>query len=322
MASVWKPRGKKNRRGVYKYAYVNEKGKRTTGYGCTDLEATWQVVRKLEADAKLRRAGLIDPREEGYAAAERKLLSEHVTDWEAVLEARKVGDKHVRQMVQCVTWLIQTASLARPSQLNADTVQRTVASLAAGDDAKGLATLNRYIVAAKAFSAWMVRSKRVREDTLKDLQKYNADTDRRLRRRALSVAEVNQLVAAAEAGAVVRGMGGADRAMLYRVAVGTGFRASELASLTTESFSLDGRRPTITVQAAFSKRREQDVQPIARSLARALAPWLAEKEPGRRVFDMPSSSNTARMLKVDLEAAGVAYETGEGVADFHSLRHT
>jgi hypothetical protein len=128
MASVWKPRGKKNRRGVHKYAYVKEKGKRTTGYGCTDLEATWQIVRKLEADAKLRRSGLIDPREEGYAAAERKPLSEHVTDWEAVLEARKVGDKHVRQMTQCMTWLLQTASLNRPSQLNADTVQQTVAT--------------------------------------------------------------------------------------------------------------------------------------------------------------------------------------------------
>src|SRR5215212_244286 len=106
MASVWKPRGKKNKRGVYKFAYVNENGKRTTGYGCTDLEATWQIARKLETDAKLKRAGLIDPREEGYAQAERKPIFEHVADWAAVLEARKVGEKHARQMRQCVEWII------------------------------------------------------------------------------------------------------------------------------------------------------------------------------------------------------------------------
>jgi integrase/recombinase XerD len=341
MASVWKPRGRKNRRGVYKFAYVNEKGKRTSGYGCTDLEATWQIARKLEADAKLRRVGLIDPREEGYVRAEQQPILEHVADWAAILEARKVGEKHARQMRQCVEWIIRTGGLARLSQLGADVVQKTVASLAKVEKAteqlppgeatqepakqrkaKGLATLNRYIVAAKAFSAWLARSKRVREDALKHLPKYNADTDRKLSRRALTVDEVDRLITTAKAGEVVRGMAGDDRAMLYRVAVGTGFRASELASLTPESFNLDSERPTITVEAAYSKRRERDIQPIAQMLARALAHWLADKEPRVRVFAMPSSSNTARMLKVDLKTAGVAYETAEGVADFHSLRHT
>ena len=110
--------------------------------------------------------------------------------------------------------------------------------------------------------------------------------------------------------------------MLYRVALGTGFRASELASLTPGSFDLNGERPTITVEAAFSKRRERDVQPIAQALARSLAPWLEDKELGVPVFGMPSSSNTAKMLKTDLEAAGLSYLTSEGVADFHALRHT
>jgi Phage integrase family len=40
------------------------------------------------------------------------------------------------------------------------------------------------------------------------------------------------------------------------------------------------------------------------------------------VFAMHGSSNTAKMLKPDLKAAGIEYRTSDGVADFHALRHT
>jgi site-specific recombinase XerC len=146
--------------------------------------------------------------------------------------------------------------------LSLDTVQQTVASLTG--QGNGLATLNRYIVAAKSFAAWLTRGKRCREDALKYLDKYRAETDRRLRRRALSSEDVARLVIAAESGPIIRGMGGTDRAMLYRLAVGTGFRVSELASLTPESFNLIADRPTVTVQAGHSKHRREDVQPLPR----------------------------------------------------------
>src|SRR5262249_51051887 len=52
-----------------------------------------------------------------------------------------------------------------------------------------------------------------------------------------------------------------------------------------------------------------------------LRPWLACKAPGRPVFEgMPR--RTAKMLRYDLKAAGVAIETPEGVIDFHGTRVT
>jgi len=51
----------------------------------------------------------------------------------------------------------------------------------------------------------------------------------------------------------VLGVAGPDRAILYRVAAGTGFRANELRSITPESFDLDADPPTAIVEAAFSK---------------------------------------------------------------------
>ena len=46
-----------------------------------------------------------------------------------------------------------------------------------------------------------------------------------------------------------------DRFTIYLTAAATGFRTSELASMTPESFDLDGSTPTATVQAACTKNR-------------------------------------------------------------------
>jgi integrase len=131
--------------------------------------------------------------------------------------------------------------------------------------------------------------------------------------------------------------------MLYRVAVGTGFRANELRSLTPESFDVDADPPTVTVQAAYSKHRRKDVQPIRCDLADLLGPWLEAKQSGRPVFSsMPDK--TAKMMRKDLAGAKtkwveevkspeaqkprldadfLEYRDSAGrVADFHALRHT
>ena len=94
-----------------------------------------------------------------------------------------------------------------------------------------------------------------------------------------------------------------------------------MASLTPEGFDLDGDPPTVTVAAAYSKRSRHDTQPIRSDLAESLRPWLASKVPGRPVFGK-LTKHTAKMLRVDMEVAGVAPVDASGlVVDFHALRH-
>lgn len=109
-----------------------------------------------------------------------------------------------------------------------------------------------------------------------------------------------------------------DWAMFYSTVLGTGFRAGELQSLTPEDFDLDADQPTITCRAAYTKNHEEAVQPIRPDLADFLRSWVRVKAAGKPVFGF-RVDNLARMIRVDLGAAGVERP---GDYDFHCLRHT
>jgi len=205
-----------------------------------------------------------------------------------------------------------------------------------------LQTCSDTLRAMKQFSRWLWRDGRAREDALVHLTGFNVALDRRHDRRALTDEELGRLIQTAESADAVLGMPGPERAMLCRLAVGTGFRAGELRSLTPESFDLDAEPPTVTVKAGYSKHRREDMQPIRRDLADLLGPWLKGKERGKPVFRIPLK--TAKMMRADLEAGRDAwleespskkvrkerentsflkYRDAAGrVADFHALRHT
>jgi integrase len=159
----------------------------------------------------------------------------------------------------------------------------------------------------------------------------------------MSAEEVQRLLAVTEVRTIPEyGAPGPVRAMCYRLAAATGFRANELRSLTPESFDLDGVPPTCTVEAASSKRRKRDVQPLPLALVPLLRSWL-EESPQRQPVFIGIAQDTARMLRADLAAARRAWieeakddepeterrkqshflayrDADDRVADFHSLR--
>ena len=94
-----------------------------------------------------------------------------------------------------------------------------------------------------------------------------------------------------------------DRYMVYLVPFGTGFRASEVASLMPDSFNLDGDPPTITCNASYSKRarpwgllvsgRECEIRGIAlvNGLQRG---WRSGSRPPSSSGSASSTSSTPR----------------------------
>lgn len=345
MASVYKRTKNDQWGGRYWYAsYRDANGQRRIHCTqTTDKAAALRIANKLEADAALRRDGVIDAAADRIAAEERRPLVDHLRDFCKALEAKGNAAEYIDQTIARAEFIIGKCAATFPKDLTASAVQQAVRSIR--DNGKSIATANAYLRSIKGLSRWLFRDKRTRDDVLMTLGTGNESSDKRHVRRELSGDEFNWLIHITERRTENgHSLPGPDRAMLYRLAVGTGLRAGELRSLTPTSFDLDSEHPTVTVAAAYSKRRTTDVQPLSKPLAESLRPWLDRRAPDERLFAR-FTKHGARTLRGDLAAARKAWiEAAKGnkaerkrreesdfleyrnaageVFDFHSFRHS
>lgn len=315
MAKIFKPVGKSK----YVLFYTDHTGQRRKKTLAEDRETSERIRNDVLNKVALRKDGLVDERDEKFAAHEGRPLKEHLEDYVRFRRAEGVTESHILGLTMHITTILNAGKFRRISDLSASRAQEVAAELRR---TLSINTVNRYIVNAKGFSRWLWRDKRAREYALSLVKTQDPKNDRRHVRRRMTDAEVLAVIIAAENGRRTNsGFTGPDRAMLYRVAHGTRFRAKELRTLTPERFRLDDNPPTITALGCYTKNRQEAVQPIAASLADLLRPWLARKRRGAPVFE-GMNGRTAEMLRIDLKAAGVPYENEEGIADFHASRNT
>jgi integrase len=238
------------------------------------------------------------------------------------LEAKGATALYVSVVTARVRRIFEGCEFRSWNDIDPSKVMVFLSGLQAGKKRVGAATFNAYLVALKTFCTWMVHEGRALRSPVDHLEGPNVRVDPRHARRALAIEELRRLLQAARQGPVVLGMSGQARALLYRLAVETGLRASELASLTAASFDLCSPSPTVAVAAAHSKRRRQDVLPLRPDTAIALAEYIKTLPAGDKLFAVPTG-RLARMMRVDLAVAGVPYIDATGKhADFHALRHT
>lgn len=63
--------------------------------------------------------------------------------------------------------------------------------------------------------------------------------------------------------------------------------------------------------------------PLHSHLVEILADWVEGKNPYEKLFPKLDRRNMWVIIKMDLESAGIPYQTEEGIADFHAAgRHT
>jgi excisionase family DNA binding protein len=262
------------------------------------------VVEFLAALRQASQSAPLDPTKELFTAEEVATLLQ--------LKPEAIGRMARRRLLPC-------QGTGRARRFRRDDVQALVERHRRG---LGISTCNHYLTAIKQFSKWLVRDGRAGIDPLAHLSRLNARTDVRRRRRCLPPEAFACLLDAAMQGLPFRHLPGEDRAILYLFAVNTGFRAKEIASLTPASFHLDAAMPTVTVTAAYSKHRREDVQTLRRDMAEVMQAYLASKPADGRLWPGNWWKNAAEMLRIDLEAAGIPYEDAAGcVFDFHGTRH-
>lgn len=309
--------------------------------------AAQAMLNHLVERAELRAAGCIDFTDE-YA----KLPVEaQIDQFEEQLRYKGDSQKHAFEVASKLRKFAAALEWNILRNIEPTGVQRYLASRR--EQGLSRQTSNHYLRAAKQFTRWLVRDRRIRDDPLTYLSSLNVKVDRRHDRRSLSLEEFGRLVDAAMTGPEIACISGRDRAMMYILAAWTGYRKSEIGSLTKGSFCLDSDPPTVTVAACYSKRKRRDVQILHCELVSRLRDWFETKLllPDDALL-FPISANvpgginrpTSKMMNADLRVARkkwieesetdqekasraqtsfLKYQNNAGLfADFHSNRHT
>jgi len=363
MASVWKRKAdRKDSTKPWRITFRGPGGRPKTVKGLLDKRESERLGAKLEEDADQRRRGLVDEHAAAMALQEARPITEHLAEFVAYLKSKGTSEQTIDAAEVRIRRIIAEAKAGRIADLTPSVVMGGLERLRTPgtNTAKGLSlkTASHYIGAIKSFTRWLVRDKRTRADTLAHLQTFNDATDRRRVRRDLEADEVARLIDAAERSpwiifarrerdekknlrTVPVRMHYPDRAWAYRIAASTGFRAAEIASLTPESFKLDGPTPTVRCAAGYTKNKREAEQPIRPDFAAMLKEWLKSRKAGKPVCRMPKGK-AAALLRADMDAARAIWlaeaktaaerkrwegsdfllhiDSAGRVADFHGLR--
>ena len=343
MASVFK-RGGKRAKGRWYASWVDHNGKRhTKSTRTTDKATAERIANKNEADAALRREGVIDPTLDTASREARRSIDSHLSDYEHKMRASNRTDDHVRRTVGTIRKIANWAEFITASNITADGVNRYAAKM--NDDGLSPRTIQAHLTAIKGFTKWLADHHKLPRDPLVSVKKPNPEADRRLERRMLLLEEWPLISDATLTGPRKHGMTGPERELLYRTAIQTGLRSSELRTLTPGQLHLDTKQPYITCKARSTKNRKDAQQFIPVDLAADLKVHINEKPPKAPVFNLPHETNMAKMLRADLTTARNQWlaETSnspdahaqraesdfllsknhdEKSIDFHSLRHT
>jgi site-specific recombinase XerC len=277
-----------------------------------------ELLAELELKAARYRRGLTDP---SVRFAETP-FADHVREYARHMVQKGNSKDHIADTTRYLTKIATSCGFAFLRDVAPAGIRGFMLNL----KSHGLAdrTVNAHLTAIKGFLNWCVRENRSPSNPIAYMAELKNHEQSRRPRRIISHEDRDLLLrTAAESEVVWRRISGKDRAMIYAMALGTGLRAKEISSLCLASLDLDAAQPTATVEAAYSKRRRRDEQPLPTWLVTRLREWLRDRElqPGDKLFPGGWPERAAEMLRVDLEAAKIPYEDGGEFFDFHSQRH-
>ncbi|MGC4031359.1 MAG: site-specific integrase [Tepidisphaeraceae bacterium] len=253
-------------------------------------------------------------------------LIAHVDTFQKIVAARKTNTvEHATRQAAMVRWLINDIGATTLSQFTEDEVL-----VSAGKRDREVATRRHYMIAAKDFAKWMVRSKRAYENPLVHLSPPGQYSDPSIERVPLTVAQFQKLMAYLDTFERYPHQKSrwtaADRKMLYWTAVKSGYRQGELRSFRVRSLKLDINPALIGIKAGDAKNETKGAVPIPQKLAIALRQYVEGRDSDEPLFPFPATNHgIVEIYRKDLEGAGIRWDFGDDnpeTIDFHTLRST
>ena len=174
MATVFK-RGGKSAKGYWYMAWTDHNGKRRTKCARTTDKATAErISRKFEADAALRRDGVIDPALDAINQESGRSIDAHLADYESKLRAANRTTKHITSTTQFIRWIAAYAEFTTAADISADGVNRYAGKLR--NEGRAARTVQAHLNAIKAFTKWLTEHQKLPRDPLVSVKKPNPKT--------------------------------------------------------------------------------------------------------------------------------------------------
>ena len=317
-------RSKPNRTGKFQAYFVDFTGKRKFFTGTHRKIETLKIAQRLEDEAKQIRLGYrpvpksaLKYRNKPFQEAAAEYLA-----WGRMQGGRRAGPwgkVHADKKERDLKLWQQTLGIETLSSLDGILPRVEAVLRELNDQGRAGRTLRNIADAITTFCNWCLARGYLLENPLAELGKIN--TTPISQRRALTLDEIRKLLEVAPE----------YRRSLYEVAILSGLRAGELASLTRDD--LDIEQSGFKLDAAWTKNRRKGFQPLPRKLVKRLAEYADSGVVAglyRRFFArFPSAehallyvpSHPARELDEDLAAAGIPKQTKDGKLDFAALRN-
>ncbi len=299
--------------------YKTSEGTRKRVKGFKDKAATTQLAAQLEKEAEQAQIGIVDK----YKDHRSKPLLEHLEDFKQSLLDKGNTKDHARLTSNRIKAILDGCKFIFFADVSASKTLKYLAERRR--QGLSIKSSNDYLQAIKQFCRWLVADRRMPDNPLAYLKGQNPQTDVRHERRALTCKELDAFLKYTLKAKKHHNLTGKERYMLYTLALTTGFRAKELASLTWRSLDLNDSKPSITVVAIYAKNRREVTLPLRKDIAGRFRQWFTQDGFSQqdKIFPKFNESKGAEMLRKDLEAVGIPYQDESGrYADFHSLRHS
>ena len=311
MPSVWQTSSK--RTGTphphWRFYFRDYLGRRRYGTGTKDYEQTAKLAMMLEEEHREIRLGLRPvPSENEFVRPFSEVLEEHLA-WGKAQGGRKGrpwSPTHLRNKRSRLEWWRKRLSLATQGDLRNSLSKVEQALRELKDDGLSSKTVTDYGDALESFCRWCVQREYLPENPLEHLRKMVSEPKEI--RRALTLAEIERLLKVTPP----------KRRLIYLLALITGLRSNELASLLPKH--VDVKNGGLILKAEWTKNRKPGFIALPETLLNEVQLLASMRNPEKPLLDVPT--HTARMLDVDLKTARIPKRTEEGKIDFHALRTT
>ena len=230
-----------------------------------DKMAAQAMLNELVRQVERERAGIVEPTDR----ERRRPIAEHVRDFRKYKENRDISTKQVSEVLRQLERIVKVCKWRTLAELTARSLLDFLGELRnpKAEEEVGVSaqTYNHYLRAAKQFTRWLVKDRRLPTDPLAHLSNINTSVDRRHDRRALAYVEFTRLTEAARAGKKIEGLSGRDRAMLYVLAgcrqLHSGGRSGESTPSRARTCNLRFRRPMLYPIELWVRKREAKCSP-------------------------------------------------------------